>query len=87
MKGTKIGVNLARQLDQQIRGESCVDEHLQDQLLIFMALAHGTSRIKTGELTPHSLAGLYVLTELTDCRYTFENNILTIEGIGQPGAS
>lgn len=83
MKGTSIGVGLARRLVQQIQSPSCVDEHLQDQLLIFMALARGISRMRVGELTPHSQAGLYVLSEMTGCSHSFEDGVLTIEGIGK----
>jgi RNA 3'-terminal phosphate cyclase (ATP) len=32
----------------------CVDDWLQDQLIIFMALAEGTSEILTGSLTQHT---------------------------------
>ena len=40
----------------------CLDEHHQDQLLILMALANGTSQIRVGkELTEHTESVFYIL--------------------------
>ncbi|CAG5862684.1 unnamed protein product [Menidia menidia] len=44
----KVGIEAAEMLLRNIRHNGCVDEFLQDQLIIFMALAKGTSRIRTG---------------------------------------
>ena len=38
---------------------ACVDEYLQDQLILWMALAAGTSTIKTGPLTMHTRTCLF----------------------------
>jgi RNA 3'-terminal phosphate cyclase (ATP) len=38
-----------------------VDEHLQDQLVIFMAMAQGVSRVRIGPIEGHTEAALYVL--------------------------
>lgn len=50
------GVDAANQLLAPILADSCVDEHLQDQMIILMALAKGPSRIKIGKnkLTCHA---------------------------------
>ncbi len=32
----------------------CVDEYMQDQLIIYMALAAGRSRVRCGPLSLHS---------------------------------
>lgn len=37
----------------------CVDEHTQDQLIIYMALADGESRIVTGPLTLHTQTAIH----------------------------
>lgn len=39
---------------------ACVDEYLQDQLVIYMALADGVSRIRTGPLTLHTTTALLI---------------------------
>jgi RNA 3'-terminal phosphate cyclase (ATP) len=52
---TKAAESLLANLD----AGGVVDEHMQDQLIIFMALAKGTSTIKTGPLTLHTRTCLY----------------------------
>lgn len=50
------GVEAANQILAPILMDSCVDEHLQDQMIILMAIADGPSKIKIGkkELTCHA---------------------------------
>lgn len=45
-------------------GNHCVDEHMQDQLLIWMALAGGESRIKSGPLTLHSETAIEIIEQI-----------------------
>lgn len=57
-KGTNaatVGRDAADGLIKTIKGGGCVDEYLQDQIIIFLALAKGRSTVKTGlPLTLHS---------------------------------
>lgn len=57
-KGTDaatVGRGAADELIQAIKGGGCVDEYLQDQIIIFLALAKGRSTVKTGlPLTLHT---------------------------------
>lgn len=57
-KGTNaasVGRDAADGLIKAIKGGGCVDEYLQDQIIIFLALAKGRSTVKTGlPLTLHS---------------------------------
>ena len=43
----------------QLGHGGCTDEHLQDQVIIFMALASGTSQLLTGPLSLHTKTSLY----------------------------
>ncbi|KAL3312460.1 hypothetical protein Ciccas_008945, partial [Cichlidogyrus casuarinus] len=40
--------------------KACVDEHIQDQIIILMALASGKSRVKCSPLTLHTKSAIYV---------------------------
>lgn len=57
-KGTgaaSVGREAADELIKAIEGGGCVDEYLQDQIIIFLALADGRSTVKTGlPLTLHT---------------------------------
>lgn len=52
--------------------EACVDEFLQDQLIIFMALALGRSRILTGPISLHTQTTMWLATELTGVTFDVE---------------
>ncbi|MBN3307308.1 RNA 3'-terminal phosphate cyclase [Amia ocellicauda] len=66
----KVGIEAAEMLLRNIRHNGCVDEFLQDQLIIFMALANGTSRIRTGPLTLHTQTAIHVAEQLTKAKFT-----------------
>ncbi len=53
--------------------EICVDEYLQDQLIIFMALDNNTSKIKTGKITLHTATAIYFAELMTKKKFTIEN--------------
>ena len=50
---------------ESLHCKACVDPHLQDQLIIFMALANGLSKMKTGQVTQHTRRAIYVAEKLT----------------------
>lgn len=50
----------------------CVGENLQDQLIIFMALAKGISKMFTCELSLHTQTAIYFAEMFTAARYTTE---------------
>jgi RNA 3'-terminal phosphate cyclase (ATP) len=43
--GTEVGRDAAEGLIGDLEGCGCVDQHLQDQLILWMALAQGRSRV------------------------------------------
>jgi len=68
---------------------------MQDQLIIFMALAKGTSAIKTGPLEMHTKTSIHYAELLTGAKFTIEQTpadqrvsehedsyIITCQGIG-----
>ncbi|XP_054459017.1 RNA 3'-terminal phosphate cyclase [Anoplopoma fimbria] len=79
----KIGIEAAEMLLRNIRHNGCVDEFLQDQLIIFMALAKGTSRIRTGEVTLHTKTAIHIAEQLTQAKFTItkcEDELSSNEG-------
>lgn len=70
-----------------LEAEACVDEHAVDQLIIFMALAAGVSKVRTVELTEHTRTAMHFAQECTGARFEVSHvgpNLLEIncEGIG-----
>lgn len=68
-KPEQTGVKAAEDLICDLRAGGCVDEWLQDQLIIFMALANGTSSIKTGCLTQHTKTAIDIASTLTSAKF------------------
>ena len=73
-----VGEDAANELLTTWAEGGCVDEWLQDQLILFMALAVGESEIETGSLTQHTQTAIWVAEEV--CGAKFEVTRLDDEG-------
>ncbi|KAJ8093289.1 hypothetical protein PM082_020775 [Marasmius tenuissimus] len=89
IKATKLGEEAAAVLINQINAGGCVDEWLQDQLIIFMALAEGDSEVLCGQggLKLHTKTAIWVMEQLTEAKFEVEevstgHTILRCRGIG-----
>ena len=51
---TQTAREAVEELVRGLKDGGCVDEYLQDQMLIFLALAKGTSKVSCGPLTLHT---------------------------------
>ncbi|KAM4720706.1 RNA 3'-terminal phosphate cyclase isoform 1-T2 [Rhinophrynus dorsalis] len=86
----RVGMEAAEILLRNLRHGGCVDEYLQDQLIIFMALADGVSRLRTGPLTLHTQTAIHFAEQLTKAKFTVskcedsesESYIIECQGIG-----
>jgi RNA 3'-terminal phosphate cyclase (ATP) len=64
-----VGVQAAEELCATLADGGCVDDYLQDQLILYMALANGTSEIVTGSLTLHTQTAIWTAEQLSDARF------------------
>eukprot|EP01088_Endostelium_zonatum_P004123 TRINITY_DN15344_c0_g1_i1.p1 TRINITY_DN15344_c0_g1~~TRINITY_DN15344_c0_g1_i1.p1 ORF type:complete len:263 (-),score=66.19 TRINITY_DN15344_c0_g1_i1:20-808(-) len=51
------------------KGQACVDQWTQDQLIIYMALARGKSIIKCGKLTLHTKTAIHFTEKMTGAKF------------------
>ncbi|KAI0209526.1 hypothetical protein LSAT2_005778 [Lamellibrachia satsuma] len=65
----EVGASAGQELLGNLASGACVDQHLQDQLLIFMALAQGKSRVKCGEVTLHTKTAIAMAQLLTKAKF------------------
>lgn len=83
----QVGKDAATAMLRYINQGVCLDEYAQDQVIIFMALAKGRSKVLIGPLTLHTKTAIYVLEHLTEARFKVNpvsevTNIIECEGIG-----
>lgn len=52
--------------DLLMSGAACVDDYLQDQLILYMALAKGTSEILTNGITLHTRTAIWLAEQLCE---------------------
>lgn len=81
------GRKAANELIECTSARSCVDTHVQDQLIIFMALARGISRIRcTLPLTMHTQTAIYIAELITQAKFKVieegTTGIIECNGIG-----
>ncbi|KAL9951213.1 hypothetical protein ACROYT_G043836 [Oculina patagonica] len=84
----EVARNAVEELTNNLQYESCVDEHLQDQLIIFMALAAGHSSIRCGPLTMHTQTAIHVAEKIMKAKFKVQKIsdkkgcIIECDGIG-----
>jgi len=84
----ETGVRAAEEFLEAVECGGCVDKHIQDQLIIFMALAPGESRLVTGPLTLHTETAIHIASSLTGARFRVDNCdnnkawMISCQGIG-----
>ncbi|CAM6095845.1 unnamed protein product [Calypogeia fissa] len=86
-KGSSIAKEATEMFLKNLSREVCVDEILQDQLIFFMALAKGRSRILTGLLSVRAQVTIWLATELTGVTFDVQELdgqrfLIECDGIG-----
>ncbi|EDW78466.1 uncharacterized protein Dwil_GK16447 [Drosophila willistoni] len=87
VNGHELGARGVSELNGILKTEGCVDEHMQDQLIIYMVLAKGRSSIRTGALTNHTRTAIHVSEQMTGVKFDIEDDgeghfVISCDGIG-----
>lgn len=83
----KVGLEAAKALADQIFTKAPVDIHLADQLIPYMALSRGRSKIRVTKLSYHTKTCIHVTEEITGVSFEVsgdlgEPSLITCKGIG-----
>ncbi|KAL4065444.1 RNA 3'-terminal phosphate cyclase domain-containing protein [Scleroderma citrinum] len=82
----QVGKEAAEELLRNLEYGGCVDEYLQDQVIIFLALAKGRSIIKAGPMTDHTRTAIHIAELMTGARFRVDeltrSTMVSCEGIG-----
>jgi len=78
----KIAKFVASNFLQDLKTGATVDRHLADQIIIFGALAEGTTEYRIPKITEHIESNLWLVHELLGARAEVIGKVVRIEGIG-----
>ncbi|KAL5280584.1 RTCA family protein [Megaselia abdita] len=66
------GEEVAKEISNYIETSVCVDQYVQDQMILYMALAEGSSTILTCPETLHTKTGIYIAELIGEGKIKFE---------------
>ncbi|KAI0710375.1 RNA 3'-terminal phosphate cyclase [Cerioporus squamosus] len=82
----RVGREAGGELVSNLAHGGCVDEYMQDQMIIFLALAQGRSTVKTGPLTLHTRTAMWAAEQLTEAKFRVQETeggaVIECDGIG-----
>ena len=83
----KVGSEAAEKLISQLKSGAPVDVHLADQLVVWMSLADGASKILASKLSLHTLTAIEVCKIFLGARFEVEGRLgektlITCHGVG-----
>jgi RNA 3'-terminal phosphate cyclase (GTP) len=80
----RIGEECAKELIKSIESEAALDKFMADQILPFIALAEGKSRIKVEEITEHCATNMKVCEIMLGVKFLVDEKekIIEVNGIG-----
>jgi len=64
-----VGKEAALELLKEQKSEACLDKHLTDQILPYMALAPGKSQVKVSEITEHCRTNIWVIEKFINGKF------------------
>jgi RNA 3'-terminal phosphate cyclase (ATP) len=76
-----IGQFVARTFLADVRSGATVDRHLADQLVLFAALAHGSSHYRVPQVTDHVLSNIWMVRQF-GAKVSVDDKRIEIEGTG-----
>ncbi|XP_037938654.1 RNA 3'-terminal phosphate cyclase-like [Teleopsis dalmanni] len=85
--GQVLGMTAGSELQNYILKHTCVDQYVQDQLIIYMALADGISEILTCCITNHTQTAIYIMELMLNIKFKItkisdSHVIISCKGIG-----
>jgi RNA 3'-phosphate cyclase len=83
----QVGREAAESLAKQLRTGCAVDRYLTDQLIPYLVLADGKSRITCAELTMHALTNITLVEQILGVKFEVEGQLgqpgrISVEGLG-----
>jgi RNA 3'-terminal phosphate cyclase (ATP) len=68
-RANQVGHEATNELLQALQDGGCVDDWLQDQIILYMALAGGVSELVTGSLTRHTQTAVWIAEAMSGAKF------------------
>lgn len=75
----EIGRKCALQLLEEEKTRACLDRFLADQILPYLALASGISKVSVSQITSHFKTNAWVIEKFVEGKFEIEGNIVIWE--------
>jgi len=72
-----VGKEAALELLKEQKSEACLDKHLTDQILPYIALAKGKNKITVSEITNHCKANIWVIEKFLEGKFETKDNLIS----------
>ena len=72
-----VGKEAALELLREQKSGACLDKHLSDQILPYLALSSKKSSVKVSEITEHCKNSISVIEKLLDGKFEIKDNIVS----------
>jgi len=72
-----VGKEAALELLKAQKTEACLDKHLADQILPYMALSSGKSQVTVSEVTNHCKTNMWVIEKFFNGKFEIEDNLIS----------
>lgn len=71
-----VGREAALELLKEQRSLACLDKHMSDQILPYVALAQGKSQVSVSEITRHCQTNIWVIEKFLEEKFEIKNNLI-----------
>ena len=72
-----IGKEAVLELLKEAKTQACLDKHLADQILPYLALTSGKSQITVSEITNHCKTNIWVIEKFLDGKFEIMDNLIS----------
>jgi RNA 3'-phosphate cyclase len=72
-----VGKEAALELLKEQKTNACLDKHLADQILPYMALVQGKSQITASEITEHCKTNIWVIEKFISGKFEIKENLIS----------
>jgi len=72
-----VGKEAALELLKEQKSGACLDKHLADQVLPYIALAEGKSQVTVSEITRHAQTNIWVIEKFIDGKFEIKGDLIS----------